>query len=297
MWTAALRLSKARSLFKGLTSQKMADKLMGAEIRAAQRREGMAIWAEGEDKQAWLESVLGDSMGREEGPKELTADTEALARLERRQSELKVTKDRVNAGLDALASRTKLLQLAEDRVAQLEPLREEPGEGESSKADRSASKKKSKKAKEEQQQQPPSGQPRCGYDERLSWNDARFHAWLCSPDARDMLEERVPLDGVVVSSSGDEEQAEGVGVCGQAKRKCKRHGDWSVLRGADMEVERELQTNLLSSLADEEQDLARRLEQLRAIIRRNAMQDEMKRRHNDAQLAQHLANEGTRRAA
>lgn len=295
MWTAAMRLSKARSLFKGLTSQKMADKLMGAEIQAAQRREGMVIWTEGEDKQAWLESVLGYSMCREEGAKELTADTEALARVERRQSELKVTKDRINAGLDALASRTKLLQLAEDRVAQLEPLREEHGEGESSKADRSASKKKSKKAKEEQQQ-PPSGQPRCGYDERLSWNDARFHAWLCSPHARDMLEERVPLDGVV-SSSGDEEQAEGVGVCGQAKRKCKRHGDWSVLRGADMEVERELQTNLLSSLADQEQDLARRLEQLRAIIRRNAMQDEMKRRHDDAQLAQHFANEGTRRAA
>ena len=70
------------------------------------------------------------------------------------------------------------------------------------------------------------GGPLCGFDERLCWTDEALQRW---------------------HDSGA--QAEGR-VCDVPKRKCKRHADWSVIRGADIEVNLELQTQLLAELSE-----------------------------------------------
>ncbi|WFC94288.1 COMPASS (complex proteins associated with Set1p) component [Malassezia brasiliensis] len=134
-----------------------------------------------------------------------------------------------NALLDVLAVRGKLLQLAEDRLSTLPPATEEDvGKH------RDAS------------------IPRCGFDARLVWDDEPLWAWATSPTGRAMLQEEAPLDGRFSGQQG------GTGpevVCGEPKRRCKRHADWSIVRGADIEVARELQTLHMSSLAEREQTL------------------------------------------
>lgn len=300
-----MRIAKSK-MMKGMTPQKMMEKLLGARILAAKKREGVAIWTEGEDKQIWLESVLGHGLslnlldGEDKDGNKRDNDTtarlseiaevEELLKLEERRIDLGKRKHSVNAGLDALAARTKLLQLAEDRVATLEPIGGDEEGGDTTRPNNKKS--KGKKTKEAES----TGQPRCGYDERLSWDDARFQTWSHTSEAKDILEERIAIDGTLCTDN-EVIMDDRVAVCGRSKRKCKRHGDWSVIRGADMEVEREMQTNLLSSLTDEEQNLIKRIMQLKILIKEALTLQENKRRDADALLAKQLANEGTRRAS
>ncbi|UZJ56224.1 hypothetical protein CBS101457_005544 [Exobasidium rhododendri] len=301
---AAMRISKAKAT-KGLNPQKAAEKLLhSSRISSAKKREGIAVWTEGEDKQAWLRSVLGHELNLSVLEKEVDVDLkdretrvrlseipemEKLSRLEDRRTSLEKKKELVNASLDLLAARTKLLQLAEDRVANLEPVTEDGGtvEGARGTGTKGKSKKKAKEAVES------SGQPRCGYDERLSWNDARFTAWSQTTEAKSMLEDQRPIDGTLDT---DGTATLRVAVCGQSKRRCKRHSDWSVIRSAGMEMEREMQINLLSSLAEEEQGVLKETSRLKALIREIWTEQETERREGDAILAKQLASEGTRRA-
>lgn len=134
-----------------------------------------------------------------------------------------------NTGIDVLAVRSKLLQLAEDRASTLPP----------APADDSGKKKET-------------SLPRCGFDARLAWDDEPLWAWAISAAGRAMLQEEVPLDGCFPG------QQHGTGppvVCGEPKRRCKRHADWSLVRNADTEVGRELQTLYVSSLAEREQHI------------------------------------------
>lgn len=66
----------------------------------------------------------------------------------------------------------------------------------------------------------------CGFDERLCWTDEALQRW---------------------HESGARTEGQ---VCEVPKRKCKRHADWSVIRGADIEVNLELQTQLLAELSE-----------------------------------------------
>lgn len=298
---AAIRLAKIK-IGKGGNYQKMAGKYLGmVEIGSARKPEGMAIWMDKRERKAWLESVMGVKLSHfdilDEGKEnEMTprldeiGEFEELTRLEIRRKQVEEKKYSVNAGLDALAARTKLLQLAEDRVATLEPiLDEETGAI-------AAAKKNSKGRKIKEESGLSSGQPRCGYDERLGWEDGRFQTWSLTDHAKDLLEERIPIDGNLCIDNVLALEQDQVAICGQSKRKCKRHADWSIIRGADMEVERELQTNLLSSLADEESELNKKMMELKRIIKVILTQREKERREVDILLAQQIANEGTRRA-
>ena len=76
---------------------------------------------------------------------------------------------------------------------------------------------------EDRQTLTPDG-PLCGFDMRLCWSDEALARWAAAG---------APLDAP---------------VCDVPKRRCKRHADWSVIRGADIEVNRELQTQLLAEL-------------------------------------------------
>ncbi|WFC97857.1 COMPASS (complex proteins associated with Set1p) component [Malassezia yamatoensis] len=132
--------------------------------------------------------------------------------------------------LDVLAVRGKLLQLAEDRQSVLSPavsdLATNKGELDT--------------------------HPRCGFDQRLIWSDEDLWEWAISAIGRKILQEEIPLDGVFI---GQADTAGPQVICGDAKRRCKRHTDWSIVRGADIEIARELQTLHVSSLAEREQKL------------------------------------------
>ncbi|WFD41946.1 COMPASS (complex proteins associated with Set1p) component [Malassezia psittaci] len=132
--------------------------------------------------------------------------------------------------LDVLAVRGKLLQLAEDRQSVLSPAVTDPAT----------------------QKGELNTHPRCGFDQRLIWSDEDLWEWATSAVGRKILQEETPLDGVFIG------QADATGpqvVCGDPKRRCKRHTDWSIVRGADIEIARELQTLHVSSLAEREQKL------------------------------------------
>lgn len=300
---AASRITKSKYA-KGTAPKKLAEKLLQGRVLASQRREGIVMWddARSADLAPWVDTVMGRgglsrlesgvsserpkvNGGGGSGPSQdlrpEAADVRAifpqLEELERTQTRLDEVERRhtsVSAALDALAARVKLLHLAEDRTATLEPVRTAGAgdEGDTSKASSASKKSKAKKGATKAQGQADGdaasssaqaqGQPRCGYDERLGWDNARFQAWASSEHGRAMLEGEAPLDGVLDdddggldtdaagASDGDSNGAEAqasrlsrppVVVCSQAKRRCKRHADWSVVRNADLEVERELQ--------------------------------------------------------
>ncbi|WFD34404.1 COMPASS (complex proteins associated with Set1p) component [Malassezia cuniculi] len=89
--------------------------------------------------------------------------------------------------------------------------------------------------------------PLCGFDERLCWSDEALKRWA---DAGGSLDESGPKP----STEPGTEPGTGTGtglVCEVPKRKCKRHTDWSVIRGTDVEVNREMQTQLLAELSEQ----------------------------------------------
>lgn len=134
----------------------------------------------------------------------------------------------VHVALDLLTARAKLLQLAEDRQTLLPPL---VGEDDGRKRDALPA-------------------PRCGFDARLCWDDETFFAWASSARGRAILQDEAPLDGAL--DDGDVDGDAPLVVCAQAKRRCKRHADWSAVRGAELEVSREALTAHLSELSEHE---------------------------------------------
>ena len=87
-------------------------------------------------------------------------------------------------------------------------------------------------------------QPRCGFDERLAWDDESFVEWMNSDTGSKILREELDLDGRLVTEDDEEDtSATGPAICGTSKRKCKRHLDWNVVRSADFDVEKEAQVS------------------------------------------------------
>lgn len=247
-----MRTVRERVLALDKTPNAMA-RLMTDAVRTAHHPRGYAVWtrptlAQGastqESAQAWLTRmqegirtlapIAGPPPGTSVGAYARAHATQLDGKQEHAQWAAELARLRAesacgNVLLDVLAVRSKLLQLAEDRLSTLPPA---PADDTSKNRDTSI--------------------PRCGFDARLAWDDEPLWAWATSPAGRAMLQEETPLDGRFAG------QQDGTGpevVCGEPKRRCKRHADWSIVRGADTEVARELQTLHVSSLAEREQDL------------------------------------------
>lgn len=327
------RINKIK-LAKNMTQKKIGEKLYHGRIASAKRREGMVIWEASdanpssveETQLRWLQSFLGTETvkhmfasvreGKADGASKDTRvpsqediqavlpQLEEIDALSKRQRALDEERKCVNEALDTLAARTKLLQLADDRAATLEIMREQ---AEDDSGGKSAGKKaaKAKKAKSKDQEEseeapvsaaPVRGQPGCGYDERLSWDNTSFKHWLHQPGTREILDEIQPLDGNVVEDMRHNNSSLPTLVCGAAKRKCKRHADWSIVRAADYEVERELQTQRLSTLAEQSQQFKRRIQELGKDIQQSLLNERERHEHADETLAKVLASEGSRRS-
>ncbi|CDS00021.1 hypothetical protein [Sporisorium scitamineum] len=147
-------------------------------------------------------------------------------------------KSHLNARLDRLDLRSTLLHLVSDRVPTLAPVGSSTATAEADEEDlptttTSSSKKKKKSTKKSSTD---TGGPRCGYDQRLHWDDPTFDAWARSPPGARILTHDLPLDGAL-DDSLDSDPQERV-VCATAKRKCRRHLDWSNLCELALDAEK-----------------------------------------------------------
>lgn len=225
-------------------------------VEAADNRRGRAVWAypgaeadvEGVGCDAvWIDAVRARVRAAGEGARTTVVGRRALAKdqlahLRAEFEALARTQAGLHARIDTSAARGKLLQLAEDRQTTL------PTHGDAA-AGRSD----------------PALGARCGYDERLGWSDERFQRWAETPEARAILQESAPLDGVLTDTPGAARGGEPA-VCGEAKRRCKRHADWSMVRGADLEVAREVQTAALAALAERSERMRTRITELESAL-------------------------------
>lgn len=293
-----------------------AERILGDErLQRARKRESLTVWTTtaATAKIEWVQATLGPETTAKiramaakvlESPDESDLDhvlpqLEELSTIEKEKAEISKQIETVNVKLDLLATRTKILHLAEDRSALLEPARiDDLTDGKPSKTSK---KSKSKKNSQETNAELPSrGQPRCGYDERLHWDDNRLHSWSLSEQGIAILAEQAPLDGQLDDVEMDETQTIAVpdlpSVCGSSKRKCKRHADWSVARGYDFDLERESQMRLLEALSNELRELETRTLLLIKQLRAAYFEEQQRRKKADEDLAQALALEGSRRA-
>jgi COMPASS component SPP1 len=301
---AASKIAKIKSA-NGLSIIKAADKMLQVPlIKNAKKTEAKIVWTPGHNKRKWLESILGQNVSPSilndvVSKLEDMAQLEELTRLEKRHRQVEGQMQSANFFMDVLHARTTLLQLADERLSSLDLIGEE--EGAESRV--SVKKSKGKRVKQEDVEDKPAvqgrgqGQLRCGYDERLSWDDERLYAWSKTDTAKLMLaeEKTIPLDGSVYIE-GEGITPKTIKICGQSKRKCKRHGDWSVIRGADMEAESEMRRVLYNTLTAEEQELSKRIEDVKVAIKESIAQQGEREKQQDALLARQLADHGSRRS-
>lgn len=200
-----------------------------------------------------------------------TKSQEELLILRKRLLTLLKRKEKVNLDLDSIQARYKLLQLAEDRLSNLEPVKISEETTSSSSSSNKKGKKGGKPKKDSTKEKETSSTtnteikittgPPCGYDSRLNWDEERFFNWSKSQEGIGILNESLELDGqlkddwddvveVEDDENGDQriEKGDSAFVCNTAKRKCKKHTDWSMVRGADFEVEKEVQVSCMLSL-------------------------------------------------
>lgn len=295
---AAGRLAKTKYA-SGKASAEGIEKLFVRQVKAARKREGMVVWtssnntseATSGDAQTAFQQLCWNDADADSTSSRLTTESsredEILHHFRRDLEALRGRKSKHSAALDLVMARHKLLQLAEDRLVALPPVAVDAAESASA-PKKSKSKGAATKAESEQTRT----QPRCGYDERLSWNDERFTEWMAGEDAVKILNEETPLDGKLQHDDGndamdvDADSAETSSpqpsICGTAKRKCKRHSDWSTTRGMDFEVERDAQTASLSRISEQETNLQTQIAELEATLL-------AKRTAQDARLALELA--------
>ncbi|PWN41266.1 hypothetical protein IE81DRAFT_324768 [Ceraceosorus guamensis] len=273
---AASRISKTKYAKAG--AKATAEKLLGNVVKNATKREGLCVWADvgaprasintssNQELQRWRSKfhpglgafdimANGDNAGVKDDEHALSLRTPASAEAEALHHlglKSQILAHRHNAAVKTFSmveARITLLELAKQRISTLPAV--EPDEGAIASSTTSTKKSKSKKRDTEEGTK---GLPRCGYDERLHWDDYNFHAWWTSDKAQSILKGETALDGVLSGPGEDTLKAQGSGastICGLAKRKCKRHADWATVREADFEVERELVSKDVSQLAAE----------------------------------------------
>ncbi|KAK0541002.1 COMPASS (complex proteins associated with Set1p) component [Tilletia horrida] len=263
------------SMFGGGGVEKL---LFSREVQSGKKREGMVVWADGaaESLPGWgLEAVQDDPD----------------AQLHLQLADLRQRRAAVLRAQQLTKARLRLVGLAIKRADTIPSARpgdqaagpdsaDSPGAtGASSSATANPisdplyrnRNKKRKGADEVIEALVKNSWMRCGFDERLIWGDVRFAEWMNSSEGRAMLAGKVKLDGRVLDQGLDSltyysstESIAGAlpGVCGLAKRKCKRHSEWTAIRETDYNTELEEQANLLSRLTEEEDFVKVRLEKL-----------------------------------
>lgn len=250
---AAGRIAKAKaSKLPGGSSQSskvVAERLLGRVVQGATKREGLCTWtAEGPAAEAWARRFVGAApavvVAEDNEVPPTSGEAEALALVRVRIATLEAQKRTANLALTRLDARAKLLVLCNERLADLPRLIAE--EGAAPQKNAGGKRRRRGPAEGEGEESAKLGLQRCGYDERLHWPDAKFAEWADGA-GRAALEGQAPLDGALLGPGDETDQATQPAVCGSAKRKCRRHADWSMVRDADFEVEREL---LVSGMHD-----------------------------------------------
>ncbi len=149
-------------------------------------------------------------------------------------------KARLDAKLDRLDQRSTLLHLVSDRVPILPPVgasttvvgAEDDAAAASEDEEMPPTNKKKKKSGSKNSKKSSTADtstgPRCGYDQRLHYDDARFDAFAHTTPGSSILAQNLPLPV----------DADDPLVCGLAKRKCRRHLDWSNLCELALDAER-----------------------------------------------------------
>lgn len=140
-----------------------------------------------------------------------------LARWTRELERLEAQSAVLHARVDLLAARSKLLQCAEDRQSTLPPVDDNGATC-----------------------------PPCGFDERLCWDDEALLAWLTTPEGQ------ASISDTRTTSSAVQDKAP---LCLVAKRRCKRHADWSAVRGAELDLLRDAQMQHMSALSERAQQV------------------------------------------
>ncbi|GAC95433.1 hypothetical protein PHSY_003009 [Pseudozyma hubeiensis SY62] len=219
-------------------------------------------------------------------------------------------KSRLNARLDRLDLRSTLLHLVSDRVPTLPPVGSstttattlDVADEEDEEMTEAAKPKKKKKSgsKSKSKSADTSGGPRCGYDQRLHWDDAAFDAWAHATSGSAILSHETPLDGVL----NDEVDPTPLPrwICGSAKRKCRRHVDWSNLCELALDAEKaslNADSRVLTQRKLMLAETSKRLEMEAEVAKRLTAEDETRKKRReeerDRDVAMRMANEGTRR--
>ncbi|SPO20115.1 uncharacterized protein UTRI_00511_B [Ustilago trichophora] len=231
-------------------------------------------------------------------------------------------KARLNARLDRLDLRSTLLHLVSDRVPTLPPVGSNTNSSENVNNDQDedmpdeptgAAKKGSKKKKSSKSKSKPTADasgPRCGYDARLHWDDFQFDTWAQTEPGVSILSSSTPLDGIL----DDDEVAEdtvgsggnrgGRVICGTAKRKCRRHIDWSNLCELALDAEKtslnadsRMLTQLKLALGLSAERLREELGAVRGLVVVQEAREKQRREERDREVALQAAKSGTRRGA
>ena len=227
-------------------------------------------------------------------------------------------KARLNARLDRLDHRSKLLHLASDRVPTLPPVGSSSttaagaadangdGDGDEDMPEESVkkpSKKKKAGSKSKSKAAAEGSGPRCGYDQRLHWNDAIFDAWAHAEPGSSILSEHAALDGIL-DDAEDADSPQAKVVCATGKRKCKRHMDWSNLCELSLDAEKaSLNADSLTlsqlklGLAETLTRLREELEAVKELVEVQERRERRRREDRDREIAFQVANQGTRRGA
>ncbi|CAO1631988.1 unnamed protein product [Parajaminaea phylloscopi] len=271
------------------------DRLYSTQVRSAVKKEGMARWDQDvQVMQAWLHQVeLRECPIEGKQEAKLDSDShqhtrhslpqaEALHDLRASLQNLTENRQSVSTLLDLAENRLKLLQLVDDRLGLLPPISVEETAQSSKK---SKAKGKGAKAADGSASSTLKTQPRCGYDERLSWDDERFSSWMASTTGRQILDGVQDLDGRLTESETQAVAEEDFlpTVCGVARRKCRRHADWSLLRSEEFEKVKAAQTSTLSSLSEQMAHAQARISELEDLLRKQRIAEDERLAHSIAQ--------------
>lgn len=221
-------------------------------------------------------------------------------------------KSRLNARLDRLDLRSTLLHLVSDRVPTLSPVGSSTStntldaavdDDEETADSRPAKKKKKASSKTKTKSSTDtSGGPRCGYDQRLHWDDRAFDAWAHTPPGSSILAHETPLDGTLDDTDADPTQSHQRWICATAKRRCRRHVDWSNLCELALDAEKASLNTDSRVLTQRKLALVAASERLQVeagVVKRlaeeEAKREKRREEERDRDVAMRMANEGSRR--
>ena len=232
----------------------------------------------------------------------LIAIDEQLSLITRQLTHLDVSKSLLNSRLDRLDLRSTLLHIVSDRVPTLSPISssfttaDADAEEDDEEMPETSKKSKKKSSKSKTKSSADTSGPRCGYDQRLHWDDATFDAWAHTSPGSSILAHDLPLDG-----SLDDVQDGGF-ICALPKRKCRRHLDWSNLCELALDAEKSslnadsrVLTQRKLVLVDKKQKLDVEREAVKELIAKERERETRRREQRDRDVAMRMANEGTRR--